>query len=266
MNKLVQSAYYSTNTLKKSAHYHDCHQIILIASGQIDFCVNGANQRAGTGDIVIFSRYENHAITILSEQYKRYVLRIDPSADSRENRLYSLLSNRPSGFCNIVNTEEKAEDFERLFQRIIAESGSGLPLASDLLELLVNELLIMICRQMPDTLPLLKDTRFDTVADIQRRFENHPAENYSLELLAREYHLSSSSLSHLFKKITGSPVMEYLLSCRMAAAKRYLSQGHLAIGEIVDRCGFSDSSNFSRTFKHLTGLTPSAFREKFRSS
>ncbi len=266
MNALVQSAHYSENTLKKSSHYHDCHQIILIVKGEIEFCVNEAIRRAGAGDIVIFSRYENHAVTILSEQYERYVLRIDPSADSRENRLYALLSNRPSGFCNTVHAGNKLPDFERLFQRITEEIGGTAPLSGDLLELLVNELFILLFRQMPEALPLLQDTRFDTVADIQRRFEKHPAEAYSLDLLAREYHISSSSLSHLFKKITGSPVMEYLLSCRMAAAKRYLSQGSLSIGEIVERCGFSDSSNFSRTFKHLTGLTPSAFREKYRSS
>ncbi len=264
MKKLVQSAYYSENAMKKSTHYHDCHQIILVVDGQIEFCVNEAIQRATAGDIVIFSRYEHHAITVLSERYKRYILRIDPMVNSRENRLYSLFSNRPAGLNNVLPAAGKTADFVRLFQQITEERETASPLSDELLELLINQLLIMIYRQMPEALQLLKDTRFDTVADIQRRFESHPAENYSLSGLSREYHISSSSLSHLFKKITGSPVMDYLLSCRIAAAKRYLSHGNLSIGEIVERSGFSDNSNFSRTFKRVTGLTPTAFREKYK--
>lgn len=266
MKKLVQTAYYSENTMKRSPHYHDCHQIILVVEGEIEFCVNEATKRAGAGDIVIFSRYEHHGITVLSDPYKRYVLRIDPMVNSRENRLYSLFSNRPAGLNNLLSTDGKTDQFIQLFQQITEEREAASPLSDELTELLINELLILIYRQMPEALLLLKDTRFDTVAEIQRRFESHPAENYSLAGLSQEYHISSSSLSHLFKKITGSPVMDYLLSCRIAAAKRYLSHGNLSIGEIVERSGFGDNSNFSRTFKRLTGLTPSAFREKYRSS
>ena len=82
--------------------------------------------------------------------------------------------------------------------------------------------------------------------------------------LAKKYNLSISSLSHQFKKITGMSVMNYLLSCRIAGAKNLLAKTDLSIGEITELCGFSDNSNFSRTFKKLNGISPTRFRNSNR--
>ena len=77
-------------------------------------------------------------------------------------------------------------------------------------------------------------------------------------------YLSPSHMSHLFKKITGRSVMGYLLDCRMAKAKQLLTHTDDTIAEIVEKIGFADSSNFSRTFKAVTGKTPRDFRRENR--
>ena len=82
--------------------------------------------------------------------------------------------------------------------------------------------------------------------------------------LAKKYHISSSTLSHQFKKITGVSVFEYLVSCRLALAKAQLAKTKMRINEIVEECGFCDNSNFSRTFKKSVGMTPSQFRRTYR--
>jgi len=43
-----------------------------------------------------------------------------------------------------------------------------------------------------------------------------------------------------------------------------LAETDWEIGTIVEECGFSDNSNFSRTFKKTTGLSPTEFRKQFR--
>ncbi|MBQ8793661.1 MAG: helix-turn-helix transcriptional regulator, partial [Clostridia bacterium] len=60
-------------------------------------------------------------------------------------------------------------------------------------------------------------------------------------------------------------VMDYLLSCRIAAAKNMLAKTDKSISEIVESCGFSDNSNFNRTFKKLNNMSPSEFRTKFKN-
>ena len=132
-----------------------------------------------------------------------------------------------------------------------------------MLNLLTQQLLIFIYRQLPEVFAVFDENSFDTVQQIQRRMEMDFHERFSLAALSEEYGLSVSYLSHLFKRITGSSVMGYLQSCRIAAAKRYLAETSAEIGTIVEKCGFTDASNFSRTFRQLTGFTPSGFRRQF---
>lgn len=264
MSNSFCSAYFSQNISEKSSHFHDCHQIILILNGEVEVCVNGETVRANAGNLLIFSRFENHSLRILSKEYKRYVLRISPLFGN-DNKMRSLLLNRPQGFNNVFDISDDIELFKSLFERIVSESVSNMQMAAEMTELLVNELLITIYRRIPDSSHFFDDENFKTVLDLQRRFENFCNEHYSLSELAREYNISASSLSHQFKKITGSSVMEYLLFCRIAASKNMLTKTNLSISEIVEKCGFSDNSNFSRTFKKLNGISPLQFRKKYKN-
>lgn len=263
MSNLVLKAYYSDNTLKKSSHYHDCHQIILIMEGSVKFQYGDGERTAQSGDLVIFSRYENHSVEVLSDEYKRYVLHISPKMHGVENRVYSLLLNRPQGFSNVIATERHLGRFVGLFKSIIEETEGRDDLSDDMQRLLVNQLLITVYRHL-EGVNGAEDQNANAIYAIQRQFETDYGSSFSLDALSAQHNMSVSSLSHQFKRLTGFSVMEYLLSCRIASAKNYLVKTDLSIGEIVDRCGFSDCSNFCRTFKKLNGMSPSAFRKKYK--
>ncbi len=250
----IRSAYFSRDSHKKHTHYHDSHQIILVRDGDVQVTVNKSKQTALAHSLIIFSRWENHSLEVLSKNYERYVVRLNPFPD----RLYSILSNRPAGFTNIVDTGEHFEEFEAVFKGICSEKEAPSPFSDDMLEALSRVLMVMLHRIIPHSV------YNELVSDVQRRFETEFSKSYTLDTLAREYSVSVSKLSHEFKKVTGSSVMEYLTFCRIAAAKNMLAKTDSGIGEIVDRCGFSDASNFSRTFKKHTGLSPKAFRQEYK--
>lgn len=262
MNGLSCSAYFSKDISEKTSHFHDCHQIILISDGEVEVCVNGETDIAKAGSLLLFSRFENHSVSALTSKYERFVLRISPEGD---NKMLSLLSNRPHGFKNILDVSANMQNYKRLFESIVREGRSDEKMAAEMTELLVNELLISIYRLIPESVFFPDEENFKIVLDLQRKFESQYSSNYTLTSLAREYNTSTSSLSHQFKKITGSSVMEYLLFCRVAASKNLLTKTNLSIAEIVDACGFSDNSNFSRTFKKLNGISPMQFRKKFKN-
>ncbi|MBQ3054605.1 MAG: AraC family transcriptional regulator [Oscillospiraceae bacterium] len=262
MQRIVQTVYYSKEKILKKSHFHDCHQIVLIVKGQVNICVNGNNLYAKNGDVAIFSRYENHSIQIQSEEYERYVLHIDPAVVSRKSPVYSLLTDRPSGFCNVINVSECIEEIADLFRRLIREHASSHALADEMKQLLFKQLLITIYRCTTLQFDQMHD---DMVVDLKWQFENRYPEPFSLERLAKQYNISVSALSHRFHSATGISVMEYLQSCRMANAKQMLAETDFSIGQIVECCGFSDNSNFSRTFKKRNGISPSEFREKYKT-
>lgn len=267
MESIVLSAEYHCQPTERADHYHDCHQILYIAAGSATIQVNERIWQAGPGSLTVFSRYEHHRITGCSPDYRRFILDISPqiplSGESRY-RIFSLLFNRPEGFRNVLDMQENSADLQSLLTRMVEEKGQNGLLAEEMLTLQLQQLLILVCRRFPELLRSDSDPAFQTVYRIQSRFEKDLTAPVTLEQLAKELDLSVSSLSHQFKRITGTSVMGYLTSCRIAAAKKYLAGSHMPIGEIVETCGFSDASNFSRLFKKQTGCSPSAFRKTYQ--
>ncbi|MBQ8310058.1 MAG: helix-turn-helix transcriptional regulator, partial [Clostridia bacterium] len=260
-------ATYSESMLGKSNHYHDGHQLLYIVKGSVDVTVDGVCETAETGTLLLFSRFEEHSIAVRGDIYKRYSLRISPDiVNSHDNELlFGVLVNRAAGFCRALPLGEHAAFAESLFRRITLEYRERSLFREEMLDALLRELLIAICRLMPHrALPEMSDAaRF--VYRLQQRFESNFHENFSLGQLAEECHMSVSYLSHLFKETTGMSVMEYLHACRMLAAKKYLATTDRSVGEIVSLCGFSDDSNFSRNFRQKTGMTPTEFRRAYRT-
>ena len=264
---MILSAVYSEGQAHKHRHYHDCYQILYIVKGSAQIEVGDKVHQVTAGSLVIFNRFEKHSVSARSVDYCRYVLEISPqiSMDARFSpKMLSVLVNRPEGFSNCVQIGAGQGEMERLLRRIMEERQSNAVLGDEMHNLLLQQLLIQIHRQLPQPMPEVNEESFTVVHQIQKRFEHSFAQTITLAQLARDYGLSASYLSHMFKKITGHSVMGYLQSCRLAAAKKYLAGTSKSISEIVEDCGFSDSSNFSRTFKEQMGCTPSEFRKKYR--
>jgi AraC-like DNA-binding protein len=178
----------------------------------------------------------------------------------QNNTLSDILSNRPEGFANVYDVGREFDEIRLIFEKISNEFSSTLPLKNEMLEHLSGVLLVTLNRLLPHF------EHNELVSKIKHTFEHEFSKNYTLEALSREFSVSPSKLSHEFKRVTGMSVMEYLISCRIANAKRLLCETGLGIGDIVEECGFSDGSNFSRTFKSLEGLSPKEFRIKYAKS
>lgn len=265
---LLSADFYNGVSIKQP-HYHDCHQIIYVTGGSAQIRVNEVQYQAKAGDLVIFSRLEQHAVTGQSRDYQRYVLKLDPelpAGGEHAYRLYAILFNRPEGFHNVIEMQDRQGTVHPLFDEILREWASPKPMGGALLDLLVQQLLIYCYRRIPEVFSTMEDGCLQLVQQIQTQFQRDYKNVITLHSLAQTYNLSVSYLSHLFKKATGSSVMGYLQSCRIAAAKKYLAETNLRIGEIVEQCGFSDTSNFSRTFRSITGLSPTNFRKKYQKN
>ena len=262
----VLSATYSENPAGKRKHYHDGHQLLYIAEGNVRVCVGEENVSVSGGTLLLFSRFEEHSVIVQSDVYRRYSVRISPEIlNNPENEmLFSLLVNRARGFCRYIHAEEGARALEALLSRIAEEFASAAFFREEMLDALLKELLILICRMIPEEMLPLQNENAQLVYRLQKRLESGCRESLTLSTLASEFHVSVSHLSHTFKEITGGSVMEYLFACRLLAAKKYLATTEMPIGEIVTACGFSDDSNFSRSFKQRTGLTPSEFRSMYK--
>lgn len=91
----------------------------------------------------------------------------------------------------------------------------------------------------------------------------HESLNQDLKLddLAAIAQLSPYHFLRLFRQQMGITPHQYILRCRIDAAKHLLKYDHLSIAEIAVRVGFSDQSHLTRCFKRAVGMTPKQLRQ-----
>ncbi len=262
MENVILSAAFTEESVGKTEHFHDCHQIIYLEEGEAEIIINGRKYTASAGSAAIISRFEMHSVAIKSAACPRYLLRISPTpVPGIDAHLFSVLVNRPVGFDHVFPLQNDKDTVSGLLKRIVSEAAGTKPDHTAMENLLFSELLIYIFRDNPRLFVSAASTNLSTVDQIKELFESADSAPYTLESLADRFHLSPFYLSHLFKNVTGISVMNYLLSCRMAHAKRLLADSDCSVDKIVSSCGFSDASNFCRIFKKQTGMTPGMFRK-----
>lgn len=84
----------------------------------------------------------------------------------------------------------------------------------------------------------------------------------NLNSLAQRFNFNASYLSKLFKKHYEETPVKYLVNLRINEAKHLLrSRPELDIKAVGELVGYSDPFYFSRIFKHITGKSPSEYRE-----
>ncbi|HVZ34712.1 MAG TPA: GlxA family transcriptional regulator [Polyangiaceae bacterium] len=94
----------------------------------------------------------------------------------------------------------------------------------------------------------------------------HLAEPLPVQRLARALALSSRSLSRLCNEHFGESPAALVRRLRIDEARRLLEETALPLKEITARTGIGDESTFWRVFTRRLGVTPAAYRERFRIS
>ena len=72
---------------------------------------------------------------------------------------------------------------------------------------------------------------------------------------------SKNYYQHVFKAVLGVTPQQYILSVRIKAAKKLLSNPSLSLVDVTYLCGFSSQSYFNYVFKAQTDRTPLEYRK-----
>jgi transcriptional regulator GlxA family with amidase domain len=106
-----------------------------------------------------------------------------------------------------------------------------------------------------------------TDARVQRA-EHHLSENFGRDVpigeLANVTGMSCRNLVRRFKGATGYMPGAYLQMLRVAAARGMLEDGAPSIQQVGLSVGYEDTAFFRRVFKRHSGMTPAAYRDRFR--
>jgi AraC-like DNA-binding protein len=97
------------------------------------------------------------------------------------------------------------------------------------------------------------------------RMDAHPQEAWPVQRLAQVSRVSAAHFARSFKDAFGIPPHRYLLSRRLERATALLRETDLSVTEIAFMTGWQSVGTFGRTFRDVTGRSPSGSRQHERA-
>lgn len=165
------------------------------------------------------------------------------------------------------------EGYEKAFENAVkrCESyGLNKALAQEYLSEITprNQEQILACTHLLDAVSsylyaanLVKRNNGELANRISQFIVENLSEKLTSDWICRKFFISRTKLYMVSNKIFGMGISQYILSLRIATAKKLLKESNLPLAKIAESVGFPDESYFGKVFKKETGFTPSAYRK-----
>ena len=92
--------------------------------------------------------------------------------------------------------------------------------------------------------------------------EKHCTEKLTCAQIASEFSYHPNSLNRIMREEQGCSLHEMITRAKINAAICLLTETDVSITDIAYQIGFYDRAHFAKTFREITGQSPSAFRQR----
>ncbi|WBW97860.1 AraC family transcriptional regulator [Oceanirhabdus sp. W0125-5] len=253
-----------------SGHIHNEMEISLIKDGHGEYVVDGKIIPVDKGDIFIFNNIQRHGLKVTGDaKLINMVIHFEPrfiwsTPNDVFNYKYlsvfynnSIKGNKlPSG--SYYNNKISSLMIELEDEFANKHLGYDLMVKVKLLNILV--LLIRYAGEEDTSYCSFRTTDITNIEKVLTFIENNYMNPIKLEDLSKLVFMNPSYFSRFFKKLNGISPIDYLNRYRIHKASTLLVSTTLPILEIAYICGYNNASNFNKSFKQITGLSPSQFR------
>lgn len=103
------------------------------------------------------------------------------------------------------------------------------------------------------------------VDELRHHIRQHLGEPLTVPELAERLHISDRQLTRIFKKELGTTPAAYLVSARLELARNLLETTDDTLHRIAAACGFGTVDTLNRAFRRSLNVTPSEYRDRFRT-
>ncbi len=253
-------------TEQYALHCHNFYEVYCFLEGDVDYLVEGRHYKPRANSLLLLSPHAFHGVRVNSTApYKRYSLHFHPELLSRERRSVLLRAFPQSG--RAEEREIYFEDGEKYRLPAFLESLEECALLPEpfreqllpiRLEALLSEIAVMSAAAAPDS----KDETENRVTEILFYMNKHLSEPITLDDISAHFYISKHHLNKVFRRATGTTVMDYLMRKRVVYAQLLLNNGFHA-KEAAFSSGFGDYSSFYRAYVKTLGHTPGKDRGTF---
>ncbi|WP_019637050.1 AraC family transcriptional regulator [Paenibacillus fonticola] len=261
-------------------HWHDHFEILVVIEGKTIFLIDSNPYEAQPGDIIIVPSGALHAGYAADEGPLEYYAIVFNAALLRQGKtpdpkhaLYIAPYLDGELLFPIKLSHQNTENLQlkHVLKEVISEFESKYPGY----ELMVKSHLYMLFtllsrRFMPSEqqgrASLAHSRNADRFKQLLLYIDTHYAEPITVSMAASMMNLNPYHFCKIFKKTTGSTLIEYVNFIRINEAGRQLRESDLTVTEIAEQIGCGNPNYFTKLFKQYKGMPPSQWRKEANGS
>ena len=215
------------------------------------YCLN-------SGEFILFPPYVmHHSYGEKNVPFKRLVLYFTP-----EEVLWPSILTELKEEIGVYQVDiRERQEIHRLMEILLKEQNNPGLHHDEFNQGIINVLLLLILRQKH---PERASENSSRIGEVIRYIHMHYQEELNLDMLAKQFYISSYYLCREFKKVTNTTIIRYINVTRIMNAQRKFMETNSNVTDISREVGFSNLTHFNRVFKSVTGTTPSQYRKQFR--
>ncbi len=248
---------------KEPMHLHPEVELLYVVEGSVRVKIKDADFELGRDDILVINSSIQHSCetgdkTIVCSIQFDYQILVH-------------LLKKPNGifWCSSVTDMDKSYiELQSLCREVIYEEV----VSNHKTDSLKYSLLYRILDELVENF-MLDDTNSEVSEnyDADEKLQtiiHYVHQNYqdgiSLSDLAQQMYTSTSTLSRLFKKQTGTYFAEYVNQVRTKYAVNELLYTEKNMTRIAMDCGFSNASAFTKVFREIYHMAPTEYRQRVK--
>lgn len=248
----IRTTHNSTQSYK--AHSHSELSVGIIESGTTQLSMSDEELILKKGDIILIEPNIVHACNPMEGASRSYhMLYIDDKwCCNVLSKLYGHTVKKYSCDLNFIPAFKSGIKLSDLIFSLITKESHNNAIE---VELFLINLVSRHCIPQSE-----HEDESELVCKLRNRFLQDLAYAPSLETVAKEFGRSKETLIRTFKKRYGITPKSFLNNSRIEKAKILLKHG-MSIVDVATELGFSDQSQFHRTFVNYTASTPRQYQQ-----
>lgn len=242
---------------------HDHAAVLFLTAGRSRVELNGEWQLAEGDALLVPAGHAHRMLEQRGSEYWGLGFRAPVVAVEGATSLLEPLERVRDGASAVVPIPAARHGFlVGLFRELqqLGEQGRG---ASEALHAVQKSLVTLILAEIERAAPPREvgvPARSGVVAESLRYIERHCLRRLTLAEVAAAVGRSPAYVTTALSHATGRSAGDWIVSGRMAEARRLLLHSDEMVDVIAERVGYADSSHFIRMFRRAHGETPAAWR------
>ena len=275
VSKIVTIHYFEFDKdFKSKGEQHDFWEFVFVDKESIFCTADGVETELNSGEILFHKPNEYHVLRANGKRPPNvFIVSFVCKSDAMrffENKKMNVGRNNVKFIYNILNEGRKTFDIAfsdpglKKMMPLDSPALGGEQIIKNYLEIFLIDLLRSQTENGGVNSVFIPKTEYATkqVSDVIGFLKDSVCASLTIDEVLKSSYYGRAYIMRVFKRETGCSIMEYFIRLKVEKAKELLRDGELSVQEIANALSFTEPNYFTKTFKRITGVTPSAYKRR----